>query len=212
MVRTRKATAVNPPAPDLATLVANLQQQLQQQQQELQRQQQETAQLRAQLAQGNQGPPVQAAPPPVQQVPPVAPPPVQNIPPVAPPEIQPGVQPNIGIPEAAIGVQMPQPPVQEGMLYERFRRMKAPEFEGTTDPVVTDNWLLDIQVILDFMGLTEHEKVICASFALKKNARHWWRTVQMRREVMIMSWADFVAKFKTMYYNKGSWQPNRTSS
>ena len=145
MVRTRRAAPANPPVPDLAAVVANLQQQLQQQQQELQRQQQETAQLRAQLAQNNQGPPVQAAPP----------------------EIQPEVQPNIGVPGAAIGVQMPPPPVQEGMLYERFRRMKAPEFEGTTDPVVADNWLLDIQVILDFMGLTEHEKVICASFALK---------------------------------------------
>ena len=139
MVRTRKAAAVNPPVPDLATLVANLQQQLQQQQQELQRHQQETAQLRAQLAQGNQGPPVQAVPPPVQQVPPVAPPPVQNVPPIAPPEIHPEAQQNVGAPGAAIGVQMPPPPVQEGMLYERFRRMKAPEFEGTTDPVVADN-------------------------------------------------------------------------
>ena len=80
--------------------------------------------------------------------------------------------------------------------------MKAPEFEGSTDPVVADNWLLDIYVILDFIRLTEQEKVICASFALKKNARHWWRTVQMRRDVMTMSWPDFVTEFKMMYYNK----------
>ena len=41
-----------------------------------------------------------------------------------------------------------------------------------TDPIEADNWLIDIQVILDFMGLTEHEKVLCASFALKNDARH----------------------------------------
>ncbi|GMN73574.1 hypothetical protein TIFTF001_053716 [Ficus carica] len=79
--------------------------------------------------------------------------------------------------------------------------MKAPEFEGTTYPIVADNWLIDIQVILDFMGLTEHEKVLCASFASKKDARHRWRTVQMRRNVTNMDWQDFVAEFSTMYSN-----------
>ncbi|GMN21613.1 hypothetical protein TIFTF001_047303 [Ficus carica] len=79
--------------------------------------------------------------------------------------------------------------------------MNAPEFEGTTDLKVADNWLIDIQVILDFMGLTEQEKVLCASFALKKDARHWWMTVQMRRNVANMGWQDFVTEFSTMYYN-----------
>ena len=74
-------------------------------------------------------------------------------------------------------MQVNPPPVQEDLLYECFRRMKAPEFEGTTDPIAADNWLIDIQVILDFMRLTEQEKVLCASFALKKDARHWWMTV-----------------------------------
>ena len=54
-----------------------------------------------------------------------------------------------------MGVQVHPQPVQEDLLYERFRRMKAPEFEGPTNPVAADNWLLDIQVILDFMRLTE---------------------------------------------------------
>ncbi|GMN54130.1 hypothetical protein TIFTF001_023253 [Ficus carica] len=49
---------------------------------------------------------------------------------------------------------------------------------------------------------TEQEKVLCASFALKKDARHWWRTVQLRRDVMNMSWQDFVNEFWVMYYNQ----------
>ncbi|GMN51157.1 hypothetical protein TIFTF001_020315 [Ficus carica] len=93
-------------------------------------------------------------------------------------------------------------PVREDLLYERFRRMKAPEFEGTTDPIAADNWLIDIQVILDFMRLTEQEKVFCSSFALKKDARHWWMTVQMCRDVTVMGWQDFVTEFRTMYYNR----------
>ncbi|GMN69093.1 hypothetical protein TIFTF001_038144 [Ficus carica] len=51
------------------------------------------------------------------------------------------------------------------------------------------------------MGITEREKVLYASFALKKDARHWWMTVQMHRDVTAMSWQDFVAKFRMMYYN-----------
>ncbi|GMN34599.1 hypothetical protein TIFTF001_042088 [Ficus carica] len=153
MVRIRKTAPVNPPEPDLATVVANLQRQLLEQQQE-------TNRLREQLAQLNQRPQVNEVPPPADQVPPVAPP-VPDIP-----------------------------------------RMKAPEFEGTMDPIAADNWLIDIQVILDFMRLTEQEKVLCASFALKKDARHWWMTVQMRRDVTTMSWQDFVAEFRTMYYNR----------
>ncbi|GMN66096.1 hypothetical protein TIFTF001_035166 [Ficus carica] len=78
---------------------------------------------------------------------------------------------------------------------------QAPEFEGLTNPIEADNWLIDIQVILDFMGITEREKVLCASFALNKDARHWWMTVQMRRDVAAVSWQDFVAEFRMTYYN-----------
>ncbi|GMN24924.1 hypothetical protein TIFTF001_043832 [Ficus carica] len=182
MVRIRKTAPVNPPEPDLATVVANLQRQLLEQQQE-------TNRLREQLAQLNQRPQVNEVPPPADQVPPVAPP-------------VPDIPRNDGIPIAPAGVPVDLPSVREDLLYERFRRMKAPEFEGTMDPIAADNWLIDIQVILDFMRLTEQEKVLCASFALKKDARHWWMTVQMRRDVTTMSWQDFVAEFRTMYYNR----------
>ncbi|GMN51316.1 hypothetical protein TIFTF001_020458 [Ficus carica] len=109
---------------------------------------------------------------------------------------------NVEVPLAPVGVQTNLPLIREDMLYERFRRMKAPEFEGPTDPIEADNWLTDIQVILDFMGLTEQEKVICASFALKKGARHWWITMQMRMNVTTMSWQDFMTEFRAMYYNR----------
>ncbi|GMN65187.1 hypothetical protein TIFTF001_034254 [Ficus carica] len=80
-------------------------------------------------------------------------------------------------PVAPAGAQANMPMILEDLLYERFRRMKAPEFEGPTNPIEADNWLIDIQVILDFMGHTEHEMVLCASFVLKKDARYWWMIV-----------------------------------
>ncbi|GMN35317.1 hypothetical protein TIFTF001_048444 [Ficus carica] len=176
---------VNRPVPDLATVVANLQRQLLEQQQE-------TNRLREQIAQMNQRPQVDEVPPPVHQAP-LA----YQVPPLVPPV--PEVQPEI--PMAPVGGQVNVQPVREDLLYERFRRMKAPEFEGPTDPIAADNWLIDIQVILDFMRLTEQEKVLCASFALRKDARHWWMTVQMRQDVLAMDRQDFVTEFRAMYYN-----------
>ncbi|GMN68399.1 hypothetical protein TIFTF001_037454 [Ficus carica] len=131
---------------------------------------------------------------------------MNQVPPVAAqvpvPEVQQEIPRDAEVPIAPAGIQMNPPLVREDLLYERFMRMKASEFEGPTDPIAADNWLIDIQVILDFMRLTEQEKVICASFALKKDARHWWMTVQMRRDVMAISWQDFIAEFRTMYYNR----------
>ncbi|GMN69366.1 hypothetical protein TIFTF001_038432 [Ficus carica] len=123
--------------------------------------------------------------------------------PVAPqaPGVRQGVPRNLEVPLVPDRIQANPPLVREDLLFERFRRMKAPEFEGTIDLIEADNWLIDIQVILDFMGITKREKVLCASFALKKDARHWWMTVQMCRDVAAMSWQDFVAEFRMMYYN-----------
>ncbi|GMN64088.1 hypothetical protein TIFTF001_033159 [Ficus carica] len=152
-----RTVPVNPPELDLATVVANLQRQLLEQQQE-------TTRLREQLARMNQRPQVNEVPLRDARVPPI---------PEVQPEVPPEVPLNAEVPITPAGGQMVPLLVREDLLYERFRWMKAPEFEGPTDPIAADNWLIDIQVILDFMRLTEQEKVLCASFALKKDARHW---------------------------------------
>ncbi|GMN22511.1 hypothetical protein TIFTF001_047444 [Ficus carica] len=157
-------------------------------------QQQEIGGLRAQLAQQNQGPPDAEVPPaPVNQP--------------AAPEI-PGVDPVI--PENPIAPEIPVTPVAvppaplvrtPEELYDRFRRMKAPEFEGSTNPIEADNWLIDLQVALNFLRLNDQERVLCASFMLRKDARLWWETVQIWRDVTMMTWEDFVEEFKEKYFN-----------
>ncbi|GMN63547.1 hypothetical protein TIFTF001_032632 [Ficus carica] len=89
----------------------------------------------------NQRPQVGEVPPPVHQAPPA-----YQVPPIVPPvpEVQPEIPRNAKIPMALVGGQVNVYPVREDLLYERFRRMKAPEFEGPTDPIAADNWLIDI--------------------------------------------------------------------
>ncbi|GMN22528.1 hypothetical protein TIFTF001_043534 [Ficus carica] len=190
MVRPRRTIPVNPPEPNLATVVANLQRQLLEQQQE-------TDRFREQLARMIQRPQVNEVPPQDNRVSPV----ITPVPDVQP-EVQLEVPRNAEVSIAPVGVQVNPPPTWEDLLYERFKRMKAPEFEGPTDPIAADNWQIDIQVILDFMRLTEQKKVLCASFALKKDARHRWMIVQLRRDVTTMSWQDFVMEFRTIKSQK----------
>ncbi|KAL5556896.1 hypothetical protein UlMin_039132 [Ulmus minor] len=64
-----------------------------------------------------------------------------------------------------------------------------------------EEWLSSIETILEFMRLTDQERVSCASFMFKKDARHWWSTVKMTRDVTVMTWADFVSEFNQKYYN-----------
>ncbi|GMN71055.1 hypothetical protein TIFTF001_054569, partial [Ficus carica] len=137
------------------------------------------------------------------------------VPPVATqvpvPEVQQEIPRDAEVPIAPVGIQMNPPLVREDLLYERFRRMKVPEFEGPMDPIAADNWFIDFQVILDFMRLTEQEKVICASFALKKDARHWWMTMQMRGDVMgTMTVLEAVKKFEQLARLCSELVPNET--
>ncbi|XP_024028693.1 uncharacterized protein LOC112093782 [Morus notabilis] len=78
------------------------------------------------------------------------------------------------------------------------RRM---EFECSTDPLEAEEWLTSLQTILDFMNLTEQEKVLCASYVLKKDARYWWETVVIRRNVAMMTWNEFLGEFNAKYYD-----------
>ncbi|KAL5540461.1 hypothetical protein UlMin_042556 [Ulmus minor] len=43
-------------------------------------------------------------------------------------------------------------------LYERFRKQHPPVFEGSSDPLVADEWLRSIEDIFNFMRLNDHER------------------------------------------------------
>ena len=115
------------------------------------------------------------------------------------PPVQPAPQPE----PAAMLEMVPQAMsiANQEPLYVRFRRMKPSEFEGSTDPLEAEEWLTSLQTILDFMNLMEQEKVLCASYVLKKDARYWWETVVIRRNVAMMTWNEFLGEFNAKYYD-----------
>ncbi|GMN23867.1 hypothetical protein TIFTF001_047595 [Ficus carica] len=120
------------------------------------------------------------------------------------PDVDPVIPENPIAPEVPVApVAVPPAPLIRTLeeLYDKFRRMKALEFEGSTNPIEADNWLIDLQVALNFLRLNNQEKVLCSSFMLRKDALLWWETVQIRRDVTQMTWEDFVEEFKEQYFN-----------
>ena len=51
------------------------------------------------------------------------------------------------------------------------------------------------------MRLNDQEKVLCASYMPKKEARRWWQTVELKRNVDDMTWQDFIEEFNERYFN-----------
>ena len=96
----------------------------------------------------------------------------------------------------------PQPqPVRRKYLCERLCKMKPPLFEGSTNPLDAEEWLSTMETILDFMELKDDEKIICAAYVLRKEARYWWDAVKSRRDVQEMSWVDFIYEFNKKFFN-----------
>ena len=58
-----------------------------------------------------------------------------------------------------------------------------------------------METILDFMELDDRERIICATYMLKRKAHYWQESVKARRNVRAMLWADFVYEFNKKFFN-----------
>ncbi|WP_216668077.1 hypothetical protein, partial [Proteus mirabilis] len=67
-------------------------------------------------------------------------------------------------------------------------RVRAPEFDGSSnDPIEAQGWFKTIENILNLMALTDNKMVRCTSYCLIKDARIWWETVEMKRDIANMT-------------------------
>ncbi|KAM6576832.1 hypothetical protein CsatB_028669 [Cannabis sativa] len=87
------------------------------------------------------------------------------------------------------------------LLAERFRKQHPPEFEGGIDPVVAEEWISRIESILQMLRVDGNDRVKCASYMLRKDARIWWEVVEQTKDVDTMNWNDFKRVFNEKYYN-----------
>ena len=107
----------------------------------------------------------------------------------------------VNVPEAP-SVSVPVIGQQSGVenrlepLYERFRKQQPPVFEGSADPTKAEQWMSMLTTMLDFMRVVGNERVACAAYMFREDARIWWEVVGQTKDVNLLSWEEFQSFFK----------------
>ncbi|XP_075521428.1 uncharacterized protein LOC142554646 [Primulina tabacum] len=88
-------------------------------------------------------------------------------------------------------------PNSEG-AFKKFRKMKPPEFDGSTDPMVALEWVKAVEAIYDYLQFQDIDRVSYAIFLLTKTARTWWDATNISVNVSALKWQEF----KYLFYDK----------
>ncbi|XP_028070165.1 uncharacterized protein LOC114272645 [Camellia sinensis] len=90
---------------------------------------------------------------------------------------------------------------EKTQLFSEFRKQRPPKFTGVLDPKVAENWLRQIEKMLDTMGITEAtDRIALAVFELDDEADHWWELIKNTRDVASLSWNQFRELFLNKYF------------
>ncbi|XP_028069699.1 uncharacterized protein LOC114272237 [Camellia sinensis] len=86
-------------------------------------------------------------------------------------------------------------------LFSEFRKQRPLKFAGVQDPKVAENWLWQIEKMLDTMGITEaSDRIALAIFKLDDEADHWWELIKNTRDIASLSWNQFRELFQNKYF------------
>lgn len=99
--------------------------------------------------------------------------------------------------------QPPQQPVNQYQVVEQFKKLKPPTFNGRDGPAALEEWMGSMEDILRLLMCTDAQKVSCASFQLKEDARIWWNSYQAMRpaaELDALTWVEFKRIVMEKYY------------
>jgi len=104
-------------------------------------------------------------------------------------------------------IQGPQPSPQQPQLtntqaLSQFKKYDPPEFDGKFDVHKTERWLMKMEKIFEFLEVTDHQKVILATFTFTDEAEHWWRNTKGVLQVrnIPLTWDSFLEEFQEKYF------------
>ncbi|XP_075481156.1 uncharacterized protein LOC142521867 [Primulina tabacum] len=92
-------------------------------------------------------------------------------------------------------------PVQTD-VYDRFRRLNPPEFTGSTDPAVAEEWIKSLESIFSYLHMEDANKITCAIFLLTKHAKIWWESARVALPSIPLTWETFKIVFYNKYFSK----------
>jgi hypothetical protein len=96
---------------------------------------------------------------------------------------------------------------EQGCPFKRFERLNIPMFDGKQGPIESENWLVDVEEILQLAGCTEEQKVQYTAYRLSGEAKRWWNAkkvllVQELGNERAISWERFQKEFLQHYFSK----------
>ncbi|XP_073152929.1 uncharacterized protein [Henckelia pumila] len=85
---------------------------------------------------------------------------------------------------------------------ERFQKKGPKEFVGTTDPLVAEGWIRSLESIFDYMGITDADRVSCATYMMRGDAALWWEGAVRGVHLPTLTWAEFRRIFYAKYFTE----------
>ena len=83
---------------------------------------------------------------------------------------------------------------------QRFRAHHPPTFTRGGDPMVADNWFMQIEKVLEAMEITsDTTRIRLAAFQLEGEAQVWWNWAKTSRDLEAMTWAEFQKLFMGIF-------------
>ncbi|XP_028075669.1 uncharacterized protein LOC114277904 [Camellia sinensis] len=86
---------------------------------------------------------------------------------------------------------------------ERFKKLGAPSFSGSPNPMEAEAWLRRVEQIFSVMEVSDEQRVALASFMLVEEAEYWWEATQRLLTASGtggLTWNQFTKVFNDKYF------------
>ena len=100
--------------------------------------------------------------------------------------------------------QPPEPPVppRQIVTFKAFQNVNPPAFHDTTDPVIANTWIKEMERAFELVQLGDDQKTTYATYFLKGEVIYWWESVKAMEVTQQVSWERFKKLFLDKYYPK----------
>ncbi|XP_057975235.1 uncharacterized protein LOC131162644 [Malania oleifera] len=95
-----------------------------------------------------------------------------------------------------------QPLADRGCTFQQFTWMSLPAFVGGADPIITKDWIQEMEELLIVLHCTDEQRVQYATFKLVGEVKRWWRLTKLVEEqrpgyssIIWSHFREYAAKF-----------------
>ncbi|XP_031248851.1 uncharacterized protein LOC116106631 [Pistacia vera] len=91
------------------------------------------------------------------------------------------------------------PPKSTGTPVTTVTTNVPPEFSGTNDLVVVEQWIKLVEKATALFPMTDQEKIRYATYLLRGDAMTWWELMEQTQDTTTLTWSGFKELFEEQY-------------